>query len=275
MQTSSFTTLDNLKIHTVNWLPPNKPSAGVVLVHGYGEHIGRYTHVAEALVNGGYAVFGLDHRGHGKSAGLQAYFENIEQPVKDLAQYFEQIQQQHPGMKLFMLGHSMGSLLALAFALKYPTELTGLLLSGCAVNGDETVPSPILALANILKNIIPTTPLIPGLPPTELSTDTAVVAAYQQDPLVYTGAWRVGMGALLINTGKILREQANQLALPLLVLHGAEDKITPVSGSKLIYERAASTDKTLKLYPGMRHEIMNEREKERVLTDILAWLNNH
>ncbi len=275
MQNSSFTTLDNLKIHTVTWLPVGKPRAGIFLVHGYGEHIGRYTHVAEALVNAGYAVFGLDHRGHGKSDGLQAYFETIEQPIKDLAQYFEQVQQQYPNLKLFMLGHSMGSLLALAFALKYQAELAGLLISGCAVNGDEAVPGVILGLANLLKNIMPTTPLIPGLPASELSTDTAVVDAYQKDPLVYTGAWRVGMGALLINTGKILREQANKLTLPVLILHGENDKITPPSGSKVIYEKAASKDKTLTMYPGMRHEIMNEREKARVLADILAWLNNH
>lgn len=275
MQTSSLTTADNSTIYTVSWLPKTPPRAGVVLVHGYGEHIGRYTHVADALYNAGYAVFGLDHWGHGKSDGLRAYVENIDQPVKHLRQYFEQIQQQHPHLKFFMLGHSMGSLITLEFALKYQADLTGLVISGCAVNGDETISPMLEAAARIINRFAPRVPVFPGLPLTELSTDPAVVAAAKADPMMYKGLWRMGTATTIINSGRHIRSVAHEITRPILLVHGEEDKIAPATGSQVMYEKAASADKTLKIYPGMRHEVMNERDKQQVLDDVVTWLNNH
>jgi acylglycerol lipase len=274
-EVNTLITADNLKLHTVSWLPQTPPRAVVFIVHGYGEHIGRYPHVAEALVNAGFAVYGLDHRGHGKSEGTRAYFKTLDDAVNDYRMYFEQVRAKHPELKIFMYGHSMGSLIALAFALRYQNDLTGLALSGCAVNGDETVPGIMMALGKFIKSFAPTLPLQPGLPSSELSTDPAVSQAYDNDPLVYRGLWKVGMGIGLIEAGIKLRDQAQQLKLPLLIMHGEEDKITPISGSKLIYERATSSDKTLKTYPGMRHEIMNEREKEKPLAELQNWITVH
>lgn len=272
---SSLTTADNLTLHTVAWLPENEPKAVVVIVHGYAEHIGRYPHVAEALVKAGYAVYGLDHRGHGKSEGLRAYFANFDDAVNDLRRYVEQIQAKHPGKKLFVYGHSMGSLIALGYTLRYQKEMTGLAISGCALNGDETVPGFLIRAGQFIKSFAPTMPLLPGLPSSELSTDLSVGEAYDNDPLVYRGIWRVGMGIGLIVAGRAMRDQLDQLTLPLLIMHGEADKITPISGSHTVYERAKSTDKTLLTYPGMRHEIMNEREKEKPLGALVDWLNRH
>jgi acylglycerol lipase len=272
---SSLKTADNLTLHTVAWLPETEPKAVVVIVHGYAEHIGRYPHVAEALVNAGYAVYGLDHRGHGKSEGLQAYFADFEDAVHDLRRYVEQVQAKHPGKKLFLYGHSMGSLIAMAYTLRHQNELAGLAISGCAINGDEIVPGLLIGLGQFVKSFAPTLPMIPGLPSSELSTDLSVGEAYDKDPMIYRGLWRVGMGIGLIIAGRKIRDQLGQFTLPLLIMHGEADKITPISGSRLTYERAKSTDKTLFTYPEMRHEVMNEREKEKPLGALVDWLNKH
>ncbi|MCU0511346.1 MAG: lysophospholipase [Anaerolineae bacterium] len=276
-QTGTFITTDQLRLHTVAWQPAGPPRGLVFLVHGYGEHIGRYEPVAQALLHSGFAVYGLDHRGHGRSEGRRAYFARLDDAVNDLQGYFAQVSAQQPGLKRFMIGHSMGTLLALAFTLDCGgnRDLNGLILSGCAVNGDETVPAALRHVGRLLQSVVPTLPLLPGVPPAELSTDPAVVQAYAADPLVYHGWWRVGMGFGLLQAGQALRARAGAITLPLLILHGADDKITPVSGSHLLYERAASADKTRRMYAGMRHEIFNERDRAQPLADIQAWLTSH
>jgi alpha-beta hydrolase superfamily lysophospholipase len=270
--TTTFHTPDGLKIHTESWMPEGEPRALVLIVHGYAEHIGRYQWHAEHLVERGYAVYGIDHRGHGKSDGVRAYFDNFDHPVDDLKQAFDQIEK--VGKKLFVWGHSMGSLIALSFALRHQSELAGLILSGTAVNGDELVPSALAALGRALNRLIPRTPLTPALPSAILSHDSAIASTYDTDPLIYRGAWRIRTGTLLLNTGKQLRARAPELILPLLILHGGEDQVVPVSGSEIIFNRASSSDKTLKIYPGLYHEIHNELEKATVLDDIANWLDH-
>lgn len=273
--TDSFKTPNKLQIHTESWLPVGDPRAVVLIVHGYAEHIGRYAHVAERFVEQGYAVYGLDHQGHGKSDGLRAYFDSLDTPVQDLKTYFDSIKATHPHKKIFMWGHSMGSLIAMTFTLKYPQALAGLILSGTAVDGEKLIPAPVIALARLLTKVIPKTRLVPALAADAISHDPKIVEAYNNDSLVDRGAWRVGMGYTLIAAGRQLRQQASQLRLPLLILHGGTDKITPVSGAEAIHQQAASSDKTLKIYPNLFHEVHNELGKDAVLNDMLAWLNQH
>ncbi|MCA9913208.1 MAG: lysophospholipase [Anaerolineae bacterium] len=271
----SFTASDGLSIFTQSWLPETTPTAIIILVHGYGEHSGRYSHVAEMLVQAGYGVYTLDHRGHGKSAGLRAYYKSIDEPVRDLEQYFQHVQQQHPNQKIFMIGHSMGSLIALKFALRNQAKLAGLVLSGTAVNSTDTVPGYQRGLLNILRSVAPTFPLVPSLSADALSTDPQTVHDYDADPLNYRGSWRIGLAAELLKVSEELQARANELTLPLLVMHGETDEITPIAGAHTIYNRASSTDKTLKTYPGMRHEIFNELEREIVFADLRGWLQTH
>ncbi len=273
--TSSFRTSDGLKIYTEAWLPDDEPKAVVLIVHGYAEHLGRYRHVAERLVHHGYAVYGLDHRGHGNSDGLRAHFDNFDQPVNDLKQYFDQIKAAHPGKKLFLWVHSMGSLVGLAFALRYQDQLAGMVVTGTAVNGDEMQRSALIAVGRILSKIVPKLPLVPPLPATVLSHDPAVVAAYDSDPLNYRGSFRIRLGSLLIDAGQQIRARAGELRLPLLILHGGEDALVPKSGSEFIYAHAGSADRTLKIYPALYHEVHNEMEKDMVLADAVNWLDQH
>ena len=274
-ETSFLKTSDKLTLFTQSWVPDGKPRAIVLIVHGYGEHSTRYTHVAEALVNANYAVYTLDHRGHGKSEGLQAYFASPQDAVKDLRAYFENIQRQYSGQKIFVYGHSMGSIISLAFTLKYQKDIAGLIITGTGITGDETVPAPLIAIAKVLQRFIPTFPLMPALGLNELASDPSVGEVYGKDPLVYRGPWRIGMGFGLIVAGRELQTQIQNLKLPLLIMHGEEDKITPISGGHLVRDKALSVDKTFKSFPGMRHEIHNDRSKGEAIDTMIQWLNGH
>jgi acylglycerol lipase len=272
-ETSFLKTSDNLTLFTQSWTPDTKPRAIVLIVHGYGEHSTRYAHVADALVKTNYAVYTLDHRGHGKSEGLKAYFASPDDAVKDLRTYFETIQRQYPGQKIFVYGHSMGSIISLAFTLKYQQDIAGLIITGTGITGDETVAAPLIAIGKVLQRFIPTFPLLPGLGLDELASDPSVGEVYGKDPLVYRGKWRIGMGFGLIVAGRELQNQIHNLKLPLLIMHGEEDKITPISGSHMVRDKAQSTDKTFKSFPKMRHEIHNDHSKAEVIDTMIQWLN--
>lgn len=270
---NSFRTVDGLHIHTESWLPDGDPAAIVIIVHGIGEHIGRYRHVALHLAQQGYAVYGLDHRTHGKSEGQpRVYITDFDQVAADLKQFVDMIAQ--PGKKIFLYGHSMGSFVCLKYLLKYQQELAGFISTGCPIMIDTLFPSYIAHVGNVLNAFAPTLPLIP-LELDAISRDPAVVAAYQADPLVHTSRVRVRMAVGYNNALKALRLRLSELRLPMLILHGGNDKTAPVSGSHLLHEKASSPDKTLEIYPGLYHEIHNEPEQNLVLSDIAAWLNEH
>ncbi len=270
---SGFQTANGLRIHTESWLPDGDAKAVVVIVHGIGEHIGRYNHVALYLAQQGYAVYGLDHRTHGKSGGEpRVYITDFDPIVEDLKKYIGTIDQ--PGKKLFLYGHSMGSFIGLNYLLKYQIGTAGYISTGCPIMIDGQFPPLVAQIGNLLNLFVPTLPLIP-LELEGVSRDPAIVAAYKADPLVHANRVRVRMAVGYNNALKPLRQRLSELRLPMLILHGGADKIAPVTGSQLLYEKISSSDKTLKIYPGLYHEIHNEPEQNLVLSDILAWLNAH
>lgn len=273
-QTDTLKTADGLALYTASWIPETV-KAVVVLVHGYGEHSGRYAHVVEALTQQNYAVYTIDHRGHGKSEGVSAYIKSIYQVVDDLKFYVDRVQAQHPDQKLFMLGHSMGALISLAYALRYQAQLSGLIISGIPLSAEDGAPAWLAQVARVVNVFAPKLPLAEGISSDALSRDPAVAQAYEADPLNYHGKMRVGTALSIVNGAKQSIPHLERLKLPVLILHGAEDKICPPSGSDIVYEKAASTDKQLIKYDGLRHEIMNEPERATVLGDITAWLEKH
>lgn len=266
-----FTNPRSQTLHTEHWLPDD-PRAVIVLVHGYGEHSGRYRHVIDSLTEAEYGVYTLDHHGHGKSEGKRAYVDDFNHLVADLKHYVDEVTAAHPDLSIYMLGHSMGALLALAFGLRYQDQLAGLIVSGAPLHSDQTVSPLTLIAASVLDRIAPAAPLADTAPVSGLSKDAAVRDGFRSDPLNYQGKMRVRTGVQINTTLRAVREQLAALRLPLLILHGEADPICPPSGSRLIYERAASNDKTLKTYPGLLHEILNEPEREIVLADIHQWL---
>lgn len=273
-ETTSFLNQDGQRIHTIHWLPVGEIKAVIILVHGIAEHSARYQHVAEYLSQHGYAVYALDHRGHGLSEGLRTYFDTFEQPVADLEHYVEQVKTAQPGKKLFMYGHSMGSLISLLYILKHQVELAGWISSGSPVNLDEAV-SPIVVSAGLfVARIAPKLRLFP-VKSKGISHDPQIVAAYDSDPHIDRRPVRTGMAAGIVKNGRQARQQVFTLRLPVLILHGADDPLAPPSGSQYLYNHIGSIDKTLKVYTGMYHEIHNEIERQRVLDDVLTWLNAH
>lgn len=269
-----FMSSDGLKIMTEHWLPKDY-KALVVLVHGYGEHSGRYRHVVKALTGAGYGVFMLDHRGHGQSEGLRAYFDTFDQPVNDLKDYVDSIRADHEEDTIFMLGHSMGALITLAYALHNTGEVAGIVISAAPVNADANVSPTLLTVGNILTRLIPKYPFVKLVPLDTLSRDPDVIRAFERDPLTYKGNMRVRMGTGLNETAKWVRERLEELKLPMLILYGEEDKLVNPSGSRLVYEKVSATDKTIRSYPNLRHEILNEPERDDVIADIVAWLDGH
>jgi lysophospholipase len=247
------------------------PRAVVVIVHGAGEHSDRYQHVAARLVAEGMAVYALDHRGHGRSDGPRALIDRLALAVADIDHLVTIAADAHPGLPVFMLGHSMGGLLALAYALEHQQRLAGLILSGALVALDAA-PAPMRLLGRALSAVAPRLPLI-GVDATLVSRDPQVVAAYQADPLVHHGKLPARTVAELVAFGVPLPGRLATITVPTLIMWGTADGLCPPRGSEMLAERIGAPDRTATPYAGLYHEILNEPERERVLGDLCAWLD--
>lgn len=266
---------DSLRLRTLAWPATGTPRAAVLLVHGFGEHVGRYAGVAAALNAAGYSAYGLDHRTHGASEGRpRVYLTDVERVADDLALLWARVRLAQPRLPVFLYGHSMGAYFALHFALRRPEGLVGVVSSGAPLTMDREIPRALLRLAGLVAGVAPTLPLVP-LDLDAISRDRAVVAAYKADPLVHAGRIRARMAAQIGTTLEALRERLSELRLPLLILHGGADRVVPPSGSAWLHAHAGASDKTLHIYPGLYHEIHNEPERATVLADVTSWLDAH
>ena len=269
-----LTTPDNIQLYATSWLVEGARAA-VLIVHGIGEHSGRYPHVSTALTQRGYNVFTYDQRGHGKSGGQRAYFETADVLPDDLALIVETIRETFPPMPLFIYGHSMGSLVTLGYALDHQDGLAGLVLTGAPLVFDSKVSPALAAAARVMNKLLPRLQALDLVNPKHLSHDPAVVKAYTDDPLNFHSRLSVRSGSSLLELLDHTRNRLPELRLPLLILHGEADGVCPVSGSEYLYQQAASDDKMLIIYPELFHEIHNEPEQEKILADILTWLDGH
>jgi acylglycerol lipase len=269
--THSFRTSDGLMLFTQCWLP-QEPKAIVVLSHGYAEHAGRYARVAEYLVRHDYAVYALDHRGHGRSEGERANITVFRAYINDLKDYLEKIRQQHPTLRRFLLGHSVGGLIALQTVLEHAEKVDGVVLTGAYLKDATGTPGYLVALSKVVGTLFPRLD-IQALNANDLSRDPEVVQAYRQDPLVYHGKVKARMGAEMLAAGPYVLDHAQSIDLPVLLMHGGEDRIADPEGARTLYACIGSKDKALKIYDGLYHEILNEPEKQQVLDDIVRWLD--
>ncbi len=255
------------------WLPEELAIRGIVFIsHGLGEHSGRYRHVAAALTGAGLACYGIDHLGHGLSGGTRAYVPAGCLLVEDLAQFYKIVRAEHPEAPALLLGHSMGSLVGLGFALRYPGLLRGMAITGLPLHGEARMPAWLIALCLWAARHIPKLRLSPVGLPNVLTSDRQALQAWRADPLVDKGMWRIGTSAALLRMCREISAQAGDIALPLLLLHGEADHLVPASGSRFLAERAGSSDITLKIYPGLRHELVNEEERDAIIATIRDWL---
>ncbi len=263
-----------LNLYYQCWLPEKTPKAVLLVAHGLAEHSGRYKNLVNYFVPKGYAIYALDHRGHGKSEGTRSYIDQFGEYLTDLKTFFGKVRKEHPGAKIFLVGHSMGGTIATAYAIEHRKELAGLILSGASLIVTSSVSPALLAIAGVIAAVLPKMG-VTVLDASAISRDKAVVDAYVNDPLVFRGKIPARMGAELVKVWRKLPEQMPEIKLPVLIMHGSADKLSDPAGSKLLYERAGSKDMTLKLYDGFYHEIFNEPEHKQVMADVEAWLTKH
>jgi alpha-beta hydrolase superfamily lysophospholipase len=255
------------------WLPERDPRAVVVISHGLAEHGGRYAALAERLVAHGYAVYALDHRGHGRSTGVRANIGRFSYLVSDLSTFVGRAQRQHPDAPAFLVGHSMGGAIALASVLRSPGGLKGLVLSAPALAPGEAVPPFKAFVLRLLSRLAPNTGAL-TLPAAAISRDPAVVRAYESDPLVFRGAIPARTLVELLDAMAEFPESALNLKLPVLVQHGSADRLVPLASTRPVYDRLGSPkQRSFRLYDGLFHEVYNEPERDQVIADLEAWID--
>lgn len=268
---SSFIGAHGTTIVYDRWVPEQPAVATLVLSHGVGEHARRYDHVVTQLTGLGFVVFALDHRGHGRSGGKRVHLDNWTDFTDDMATLFGIVSAEYPTHQKFLLGHSMGGAIALSYAIEHQADLAGLLLSGPGVLVHRGVPKPVLIAGKFLGKFFPDLP-IRTLDVSAISRDPAVVAAYKNDERVWQGKIPAGIARGMVQASESFPHYLSTLTLPILLQHGAADRLTAAAGSELVANSVASTDVTLKIYPGLFHEIFNEPEQDEVLTDLSGWL---
>jgi alpha-beta hydrolase superfamily lysophospholipase len=260
------------EIYWQGWLPEGAPPrATVVLAHGASEHSGRYAWTGEQLAERGYALYAIDHRGHGKSEGDRAVIDRMRHAVGDLDTLVEKAQAAHGGVPLVLLGHSMGGAVALSYTMEHEDKLDALVLSAPLAALEAA--SPVQRLAGRVLSVVAPSLGVVGIDSTAVSRDPEVVADYDADPLNYHGKLPARTVAELTSAIDGYPDAVPRFRLPLLAMHGTADRLTPIAGSEMVVERAGSEDKTFKPYDGLYHEILNEPERQRVLDDIAGWLD--
>ena len=262
------------RLYQQSWTPDGDVRAGILLVHGLGEHSSRYTHVAEHLTERGFAVHTLDHYGHGKSDGQPGYVQRFSVFLDGVTALLHKVQSENPEQPLFLVGHSMGGLIAATFLLEQQAAFRACVLSGPAIKSDQAPPAIVVALIRLIAILAPTAPLI-QLDASGVSRDPDVVKAYMNDPLVHHGKLSARLLSEMSTTMKRTLAKAGDIRIPIFLMHGDADLLTAPSGSVELHAEVGSDDKTLKLYPGLFHEIINEPEREAVLAELSSWLEAH
>lgn len=271
MNESSFEGVGGLKIFTRSWHPAGPARGIVVISHGFNSHSGQYLWTAEQFAANGLAVYALDHRGRGNSEGERFYVEKIDDYVSDLATFIRLAKlQEEPGLPVFLLGHSAGGVIADVYALDHQAEISGLICESFAY--ELPVPDIVLYFLRGLSHMTPHTQVF-ALNNKDFSRDPKVVESMNTDPLIKGESQPTQTAAAMLRADDRLRKEFPLITLPVLILHGTEDHATKPSGSQHFYEQAGSTDKTLKLYEGHFHDLLNDVDKEIFMTDIQNWID--
>ncbi|TYI11328.1 hypothetical protein ES332_A09G202100v1 [Gossypium tomentosum] len=257
-------------------LNPHSCKMGVVvLLHGLNEHSGRYSDFAKQLNANGFKVYGMDWIGHGGSDGLHAYVHSLDHAVTDMKMFLEKVLAENPGLPCFCFGHSTGGAIVLKAVLdpKIEAQVSGIILTSPAVGIQPSHPI-FVVFAPVVSFLLPRYQVsVTNKKNMPVCRDPEALVAKYSDPLVYTGPLRVRTGYEILRTTSYLQQNMNRLRVPLLVLHGTDDTVTDPQASQKLYEAAASTDKTIKLFEGLLHDLLFELERETIMDDIIQWLN--
>ena len=280
-QTDQFTDQNGASIACQSWLPDVPARAALVVVHGLGEHSGRYGNLVDHLVPQGYALYGFDLPGHGRSSGKRLYVQRFSHYLDALDAYIERVRQDQPQLPLFVLGHSVGGLIAAAYLggaerhEERQARLSGAILSSPAVSVPDNVGPLVLLASKVLSAVAPRIGVKELVVPDWLCHDPQVVRAYVDDPLVSSEKVTARLGAELLAAQEQVMLDARRIVLPILVIQGSLDRVASPSGTHTLYETIRSTDKSIHIYDGLYHECMNEPERAQVLADLQNWLDAH
>ncbi|MFU8773595.1 MAG: lysophospholipase [Anaerolineales bacterium] len=270
----NFKGVRNANIYYQAWLPEGDVKAVLLIVHGLGEHSGRYMNLVNHFVPLDYAVYGLDHIGHGKSEGTREFVQSFEDFTTTLTKYYNMVTEWQTGKPVFLVGHSMGGLIASHYLLDYQANFKGAIISAPAVKVSDSISPTTITLGKILSALAPKMGLL-GLDANGISRDKEVVEAYVNDPLVFHGKTSARLAAELLKAMLRVTAEAHKITLPLLILQGGEDKLVDPDGAQMLYDKASSDDKTIKVYEGLYHEVFNEPERAIVFKDVETWLAAH
>ena len=270
----NFKGVRNANIYYQAWLPDGDVKAVLFVAHGLGEHSGRYMNHVDRFVPLGYAVYGLDHIGHGKSDGQREVIDRFTDFTDTLKIYYEMVKGWQPGKPIFILGHSMGALITLFHLLDHQPDFKGAVISAPPIKAGESITALTITMAKLMSAIAPKTGVL-ALDASFISHDPVVVKAYQDDPLVFHGKTPARLGAEMLGAMNRVNAGLGTLALPFIVIQGGQDKLVDPGGAQMLYDDAGSKDKTLKMYEGLYHEVHNEPEREVMFKDLESWLGSH
>jgi acylglycerol lipase len=268
--TGTFEGVRDLTLFEQSWRPDAPPRGVVVLVHGLKDHSARYAGFANELAQRGYAVYAFDLRGHGRSAGERVYIDSFEDYLGDLDVFMNRVRWKEPHRPLFLFGHSMGGAIVTLYTIKEKPALAGLVMTGPAFETD--VSAIKIAGTKAIASLSPRAAVF-QLDPEQFSHDPAVVRAARADPLIFQEAAPARTARELLGAMDTIGQRMAEVSVPLLILHGGADTVTLPQGSRDLDARAVSTDKTLKIYPGLYHDLLREPEHAQVQADIEHWLD--
>ncbi|MDY6847190.1 MAG: alpha/beta hydrolase [Chloroflexota bacterium] len=268
----AFKSNRDLKIYYQGWLPETESKAVIIIVHGLGEHSERYDNVVNHFVRLGYAIYGFDLPGHGKSGGEREFIHEFKDYSDTLTRYKKMVKKWQPDKSIFILGHSMGGLIVTEYLIDHSDDFQGAVISAPAITIPDNINPLTVFAGKVFSKIVPKMGIM-ALDPNLISRDEGVVEDYIEDPLVFHGKTTARLSAEMLRAIMRVNDEMREITAPLIVLQGSEDKLVNPQGSKMLYEGASSEDKTLKIYDGLFHEVFNEPEREKVLTDVASWLN--
>ncbi len=271
-QSLSWNTADGLELSGRVWEPLAPPRAVLCLVHGLGEHIGRYQHVGQKMTDVGLALMGFDLRGHGRSQGQRGHSSSYDHLMADIDELLRQAEGRFPKVPQFLYGHSLGGNLVLCYLLSRRPQISGAVVTAPFLAAAFEPPAWKLILGQLLYNLVPSFVMSNSLDPQGLSRDPAVAQAYTSDPLVHDRV-SARLGLDMINHGKRLTEQADQLTVPLLLMNGSDDPIVSPQACQA-FAACAPADTAYHQWSGLLHELHNETEQDEVLQTIIAWVGD-
>lgn len=267
----SWQTADQIKLYAQLWAPEQEPTVVVCLVHGLGEHSGRYAGVAQSFTGAGFVVITFDLRGHGKSGGQRGHTPSSEAYMSDIDLLMQEAGRRYPGKPVVIYGHSLGGVLVLNYVLRRKPVVAGVIATSSGLITALHEQKEKFILSKILGSLFPSLSLASGLDVNGLSHDRAVIETYQNDPLVHNRT-SVGFGKAMITAGEYVFAHASEFTVPLLLMHGSQDPIAYPRGSEKCAALAGEVA-TLMIWPGQLHELHNETIKDDVIAYLIAWIN--